>query len=159
MNYNKMLVSVVTDSLETRGRVTIADLRDAFLSQYPDAMEGWGKQLLQQALHVRIKAIMSRHADIDGIDTGKSAEQLGLPGMAPPAALAIELDDGCVEYVAYSNATWDDLEAAYETRTQNVERAQAKQRDHHDKMAFLRPVMQGTRLLLKEALGLIKKKP
>jgi superfamily I DNA and RNA helicase len=129
------------DALNRGGRCRIEDVVACVISDNEEVVREEMERLAHNAIHRKVKEFFRRAAENDGVETGAPG-QLGLPGFAEPAAIAVSTDDGGVEYVSFAAATWADLNAALGEREQNFERVEKRLLDFREKVAYLRPFME-----------------
>jgi len=147
MNRISALLRKTRDDLLRQGPCSIDEVIRAVRRRYADELAAERERLLELALRREVKEVMreatseGRRADNAG-DDGAGADMTPLlPGLEPPAALAVPTDDGGYRYVLFAHATWEDLLRARREREANFHRAGARLRDFDLKLAALEPYM------------------
>lgn len=141
MSRTSNLLRKCRDDLLRRGPCTVDDvIRQARLRYGVELVEE-RERLLDAALRREVKELMR---EITGdIETPERQAAIGLlPGMEPPAALAVPTDTGEYRYVPFAQAKWPDLLKARLERAANYARAGERLRDFDLKLDALRPYMQ-----------------
>lgn len=119
----------------SKGRPNVEDIIDCAYRNHRDLFEQESLRLVRSACRSIVKELMRAAGDDD------SGEQLELPGVRLPAAIAIRNDDGTVYYVRSDRATWPELLAGERERQLNVVAAGEKLKQYRDALARLRPLM------------------
>lgn len=136
MNLNDALRECALDLLATEDRVEIDHLVDCAEQRYPDAFVDETARLVRNAARNTAKKLLRDLAEDD------DGDQLRLPGLILPTALAVPAENGDgYYYVRTDKATWPQVEAGRHIREVNVERAQAKLDAYDDSMGKLSPLM------------------
>lgn len=104
----------------------------------PDLFVAESERLVTAAALAIAKRVLRSYAD----DADDEEEQVALPGLSLPAAIAVPEDGGGYYYVPAERATWSDLQAGREVRQANVGRAQGKLDRYDETCAMLRPYME-----------------
>ena len=93
-----------------------------------------------------------------GESIGRIRTELFLPGLEPPAAIAVKLSPNRYQYVRLEEATWPDLMASRAERDDHIEHAVASRKDWIMKMDYLAPAMKDTQTItVKEATAMLYK--
>lgn len=153
------------DACMARGRCKANDIVSEAQHKHPELFLRESERLIVKAALREAKALMrGSGATLEDVNAPNQQElPLGiLPGLRPPLALAVPLTDedheADFEYVRYDCATWEDLEAALDIKTTNVDRAITRKEDHLLKMDALRLYLQGfSGRTVAEACELMKK--
>ena len=124
---------------EKHGRVIARDVLHLLKTNFADAWDAQAPKLADDGALKIIKHFM-RAEFVETEMKGDSGQSL-LPGFPPPRAVAVRKDSD-VEYVEFFACQWPDLEAGFEERELNIDRAIAKRDDWLRKMDKLRPEME-----------------
>ena len=73
---------------------------------------------------------------------GETEEQVALPGLGLPAAIAIRREDKSVYYVRSDKARWSELRSGRQEREQHVSASQARLDEYDTALDRLRPIME-----------------
>lgn len=133
---------------QSSGRCRAKDIVSEAQHKHPELFLRESERLIVQAALREAKALMKSSAVEDVSSSNQQDLPLGiLPGMRPPLTVIVPLPEedpeDKFEYVRYDCATWEDLEAALEIKTTNMDRAIARKEDHLLKMDALRLYLQG----------------
>lgn len=134
MNVTAVLRECATDLLETEPNVTVEQVVGCAYRRHGDAFAEAQQQMVLAAARAIVAKLMRDLTDDD-------ADQLALPGLALPSAIAIPAPDGTY-YVRSDKATWDELVAGREVRVANVSAAQTKLDAYDESVETLRPFME-----------------
>lgn len=139
------------------GRADLDQIIEVLESDFADAIAEGFKHHRRQFLRSLINDYCRQSAEYTAAALlgGNDTMQVALPGMEPPAAIAIK-DNNRRLYVGYYRATWADLQAGMEERATNISHAQRAFVDYQNKMDYLRPVMESNQTItVGEALAII----
>ena len=136
--------------LEGNDRATVDDIVSCAWERAADALYEHANELAWRQVRAIVKSIMrERTSDDDQLD------QLSIPGLGFPSAIAIPTGANEFEYVRWDKATWDDLVAGREIRVANITNAQRQLDRYDESLERVRPVMEGSALTGGEAWKLL----
>lgn len=134
MKIRTVLRECAVDLLGSEPNVTVERIVTCAWSRHGDAFAEAQAQMINQAAREIVANIMRDLTDDD------ETEQLTLPGLGLPSAIAVQTPDGTY-YVRSDKATWPELQAGRKVRVANVERAAARLDDYDEALANLEPIM------------------
>lgn len=140
MKIRTVLRECAVDLLGTEPNVTVERIVTCAWSRHGDAFAEAQAQMINQAAREIVANIMRDLTDDD------EAEQLTLPGLGLPSAIAVQTPDGTY-YVRSDKATWPELLAGRKVRLDNVQRAAARLDDYDEALANLAPIMEADPLI------------
>lgn len=134
MNVHAVLRECATDLLETEPHVTVDQVVGCAYRRHGESFLEAQQQMVLAAAKTIVAKLMRDLTDDED-------EQLALPGIALPSAIAVQDPDGTY-YVRSDKATWAELLAGREVRATNVSAAQAKLDAYDESVETLRPFME-----------------
>lgn len=142
--FTEALHEMVRKFVDGGSKFEPADVRTQLMHDHPQIIRDHFEHLGNRQLLNEIKSILRAWSE----DDHTSNDQMTLPGIALPTAIAIpaENESGYV-YRSTSSATFEDLLAAEHVRLKNVERAQARLDQFRESLETLRPYMEHDRLV------------
>lgn len=148
MNVRGVLRECATDLLETEPHVTVDQVVGCAYRRHGEVFTAATQAMVLAAAREIVAKVMRDLSEDD------SPDQLSLPGLDLPSAIAVQHPDGTY-YVRSDKATWEELMAGRQVRVANVSAAQAKLDAYDESCEVLRPHMEGTARSVADAARLI----
>lgn len=140
MSVQSILRVCATDLLETEPTVTTEQVVNCAYRRHAEEFAAATERMVQA--HARsIVADIMRDLSDDEDDA-----QLSIPGMLFPSAICVQSPNGTY-YVRSDKATWPELVAGREVRSENVSRARAKLAIYDESLEKVREVMEADHAL------------
>jgi hypothetical protein len=133
VSVNSVLRECASDLLETEPTVTVEQVVACAYRRHGDVFESEAERLVLQSARTIVAKLMRELTEDD--------DQQTLPGLNLPSAIAVRTVDGTY-YVRADKATWTELLAGRELRTDNVTAAQVKLDAYNNTLDVLRPYME-----------------
>lgn len=149
MTVRSILRDCATDLLDTEPNVTVDQVVGCAYRRHGDEFAQASQQMVLAAARDIVAKLMRDLTDDD------SPDQLSLPGLELPSAIAVQHPDGTY-YVRSDKATWIELIAGRNLREANVSAAQAKLDAYDESLDLLRPHMEGTERTVADAARRIR---
>lgn len=149
MTVRSILRDCATDLLDTEPNVTVDQVVGCAYRRHGDEFAQASQQMVLAAARDIVAKLMRDLTDDD------SPDQLSLPGLELPSAIAVQHPDGTY-YVRSDKATWVELIAGRNLREANVSAAQAKLDAYDESLDLLRPHMEGTERTVADAARRIR---
>ncbi len=141
---------VIEECLERGTEVGVDHMITVARTRHSDLFATESERLLMQALRREFKSLLD--------DMSKTSEQLVIPGINLPAALALPRD-GKVKYKRIDKANWSDLVLGRAVRYQHIVASQASLDEYDRSMEHLAPIMkQDPDILVGDAIRELAKK-
>jgi hypothetical protein len=149
MNFKSLLNQALADKVAAGEEIVIPSVVQKVVMQHPEEFSDTQYELAIKAANRWAKDFMRQLSNDD------DSAQLKLPGVDLPSVLAIPAEGGDFVYRASAFCQWEEVVAAGKVRDDNVVKVQAKRDHYFEQMDLLRPYMEGTNLMVAEAVELM----
>lgn len=130
----KDILRVVAEELIETGHTEISTIVDEVKRRAPTVIAVERERLINNAIAHEARALMRAWSE-------GSSEQLALPGLMFPHAIAVRSEGGPVNYISIKRADWQDVQAGKAERLHNIVSAQQRFDQYVASMARLSPWM------------------
>lgn len=134
MTVRSILRECAEDLLDTEPAVTVEQVVGCAWRRHADTFAEETERMVQASARIIVAQLMREYTEDD-------EDQMSLPGLGLPSAICVQSANGTY-YVRADKATWPELLAGRQTRTDNVDAAQKKLDRYDAAVETLRPFME-----------------